>query len=127
MSYSGEVRKFGNWLKKETKITEVTYNKLPSSGMRGISARIIYLGDTDLEIKKDFRIINLMLRLSGDAESWDDILDTIQYVQNNLVRERQHNITFGDVENPDGATGEGGDFSLDMPLKIRVSTGKESL
>lgn len=123
-SYSGAIKKLGEWIKRETKVREVTYNKMPGSMANGISARLIYVGDVDLEIKKDFRLINLVLRLSGEAESWADILDALQLIQNNLLREREFNVIFGEAENPDGSTVEGGDFNIDQPLSIRVSTGR---
>ena len=128
MSYSGEIKKIGEWIKKETKIREVVYNKAPSQmSSSGLSCRIVFVGDENNPIKKDFRLINLVLRLSGDAESWADILDTMQLIQNNLLREREYDITFGEVENPDGANVEGGDFMIEQPLKITVSTGKVAL
>ena len=127
MSYSGEIKKIGEWIKRETKVREVTYNKMPSTMSNGTSARIIYVGDVDLEIKKDFRLINLVLRLSGEAENWADIIDTLQFIQNNLLRERENDVIFGEVENPDGANVEGGDFTLDLPLSFKVSTGKVAL
>lgn len=127
MSYSGDIKELGNWIKRETKITEVTYNKLPSNGSRGMSARLIYLGDEALEIKEDFRLINLVLRISGDAESWGEIMDALQLIQNNLLRERKHDVLFGEAENPDGSTVEGGDFTIDLPVSITTSTGKVAL
>ena len=127
MSYSGEIKKLGNWIKKETKVREVTYNKSPGSMGNGITARIIYVGDINLEMKKDFRLINLVLQLSGEAESWADIIDTLQFIQNNLLRERGHDVIFGEVENPDGSSVEGGDFNIELPISITVSTGKVAL
>ena len=127
MSYSGEIKKLGNWIKRETKVREVMYNKMPASMSNGISARIIYVGDENLEIKEDFRAINLVLQLSGEADNWADILDTLQAIQNNLLREREHDVMFGEVENPDGSNVEGGDFSIEFPFKITVSAGKVSL
>jgi len=127
MSYSGEIKKLGNWIKRETKVREVMYNKMPSAMSNGISARIIYIGDENLDIKKDYRTINLVLQLSGEADSWADILDTLQIIQNNLLREREHDVRFGEVENPDGSNVEGSDFTLDLPILLRASTGKVAL
>jgi len=128
MSYSGEIKKIGEWIKRETKIREVVYNKLPSQmSSSGLSCRIVFVGDENNPIKKDFRIITLVIRLSGDAESWADILDTLQLIQNNLLREREYDITFGEVENPDGSNVEGGDFMVELPINITVSTGKVAL
>lgn len=130
MSYSSEIKKLGGWIQRETKIREVTYNKMPSTMSNGISARIIYLGDESVDgiaKKSGFMTINLVLRLSGEADNWADIIDTMQNLQNNLIRERDYDVKFGEVENPDGSNDEGGDFNLDLPLQIRVSTGRVAL
>jgi len=127
MNYSGEIKKLGEWIKRETNVREVVYNKVPGSIGNGVSARLIFLSDENIESKKDRRWINLTLQLSGEAESWTNILDTMQRVQNNLLREREQNIRFTTIENPDGANVEGGDFTIELPIDIRVSTGKESL
>lgn len=128
MSYSGDIKKFGEWIRREIKINDIVYNK-DSLGMSegSISCRIVVMGDEDIETKRDFRFINLTVRLQSDPGSWEKVIDTAQILQNNLLRERDFNVNFGEMENPDGINVEGGEFMLDIPVQIRVSTGQEAL
>lgn len=125
MTYSGEMKKFAEWIKKNiSAITEVSFNASPSSKEGRISARLIFQSDEPDNIGKHYRKVNLILRLSSSNEDWEQVLNIAQVLQNNLIREREYDIRFEGLENPDGPESEGEEFKVDLQVILSVSTGK---
>ncbi len=121
---SNEVQTFGEWIKRETKISSVVYNNDSASNSSTISARIVFLSAPKSDsAKRDFRDIEILLRIVSPANLWRDCLNTVQDIMNNLLREREHDIRFDTPENTLGPDSKEGDFIIDLPVTLIASTG----
>lgn len=124
MKYSGTIKSFGEYIKSDTKIKTVSYQSEAETA--GISAALFLTGIEKVEVKRDFRRLNVTLRVSGPADQWEGVLNVVQDIENNLQREREKDITYGEVTNPDDIDGGTGRFRLDLPIQLTESTGRTS-
>lgn len=122
MSYSQEIIKFGDWLRKETKVKNVSFQI--DSAHAGLYAFIFMTESVKDELSKRARLISFICRVSSPIDQWSSCLDVVQSIENNLQVEREHNIIVGEISNPDSIDGGSGRFRLDIPITIRVLTGK---
>ena len=121
---SHDIQTLGEWIKRETKISNVVYNNDPISNSDTISARIVFVNYVKGESAKiNFMDLNILLRIMAPATSWRDCLNTMQDIISNLLEEREHDYRFGDVENPLGTDAKEGDFMLDIPITLISHAG----
>lgn len=122
MSYVGEIKKIGEWLKKETKIRNVSYQVDKSE--QGLYALIYFTDSIKTGDAKRARFLNLTVRVSSPIDLWEDGLSVVEAIENNLQTERENDIIVDEVTNFDNVDTSASRFIVDITIKKRVQTGR---